>query len=285
MPIPYKVLGVVEFANALLDVEDMEGCYVAMARVWPWGDCPQLRAWLTANAAFDNVGVASWMSDQLIYDGPEAFWRWMRAAVRREPGGPHRWLRGTNRRHFYGAEAERVLDDWQSRHDGDPGGIARHAIEGGDRNAHSVFRRIRENRGMGPYAAFKMLDLIDAVLDVTLDFTNCADIVSDVPAKVAFAYWESQHLPGQLSISRSQAVQRAFDMVRAAIGPRLVPPRYKHPITDQDIETVFCKWGHHRKGRYPVGRDTAIFYTELEPWTGSSPTAQAIRGALPPRRS
>src|SRR5690606_13153596 len=113
----YPRLDIYEFGRHLLETGDLDPVYIALDRM-EWSQVEQLGRWLVAYWAFYHCGVASWLSEH----DRDSFWDVMELAARNEdpapPGG--RWPRGSERRHFRGAQSLNAIAEWRQAYGDNP---------------------------------------------------------------------------------------------------------------------------------------------------------------------
>jgi len=157
------------FGRELFRSQDLDPIYIALNKAQ--FEDNQLHRWLVAYSLFYNAGAASWLSER---EGKD-FWQALMVAAKNETRTPFagRWPRGAERRHFRGAAAVTAVDALQRRYARPEDMIA--FLLDGPMDVRSVIARARSHPQFGSWIAFKIADLIDAVLGAEVkqdDLTN-----------------------------------------------------------------------------------------------------------------
>ena len=254
-----------EFSRALVATNDLDPVYVAVHRV----DLPplQLHRWLTAYILFYDVGVASFMSEA---EG-SAFWGYVHQAAENKTPAPtgDRWPRSRERRHFRGEQAIQACKELAERHpepetwlDEIIGYLPREHV------AQRVRTRIESYRGMGSWASFKMLDLIDRVIGTPMDVGPDIAMYSEPRLGADVVAWHAGYA--------GDPVEFALKEFHAATEGMRSPPRLDRPLGFLEAETALCKFKSHDAGRYPIGIDIREGAQASAHWQDVSPTARRI---------
>lgn len=280
----YELLTVEAFGAHLLDTNDLDPLYVALSR---WGVTPaQCKRWLVAYWCFYHAGVACWIAE---HEGA-AFWDQMQIAARNEFLTPlgGRWPRGHERRHFRGEAAQRAVAELAERYRIDPGDMVNYIIgrlEGRHqpRTFANVVRRVREHRQFGPWMAFKIADMIDRTMGVTVNFGEDDVFMYRDPAKAALMLWAAHHPDDESRVPQTEKIGWVVERLRREFRGYLAPPRYERPIGVQEIETILCKWKSHCNGHYPLYNDIDDINAGLQEWAPHAPSAELLLRAMPKR--
>lgn len=174
-------------------------------------------------------------------------WGELRAAARNDLRA---WPRGTERRHWRAANAIATVDFVESHYRG-PEAVVDYWASG-DRSFQAVSGRVRELPGFGPWIAFKVADMLERVLGVPVDFTDCAFGVYDEPRKGAALLL---HGDTDQAIPVTD-VDATMGRLLKRLGKLKAPPDFARPINVQEVETVLCKYKSGYAGHYEPGKDT-----------------------------
>ncbi len=249
----YQKLDVVQFGRELIDSGDLDPVYVMLHGAGLDRDI--LRRWLLAHLLFYHPGVASRAAEPV----GTAFHDVLAQAQR------EMWPRGSERRHFRGAAADKALAHlrkWFPR----PERAIEHPESAG--TFGEVTRRMLAWPGFGPWAIFKAADLIERVLGAPIDFTGCE------------AAWHSSPVAGAKLAYPGVSVPAAAARLLEELGPLRAPPGFDRVLGVTEAETVFCKFGSHMKGNYPLGKDSRELFHNLAGW---GPLAERLRQFVPNR--
>jgi hypothetical protein len=263
-----------EFGSRLVITGDLDPIYTMLnAAKLP---APTLKRWVLAYWMFYHAGVSSFIADAPSSD----FWGMVWAAQN------EKWPRGTERRHFKAENSRKAITHLQKLFP-----TAESAVEWvsawdhrklsrdlgynvGDTRFEEILRRAQTWVGFGPWIAFKIADMVDAVLHVPVSFDNAVPYFFDDPIVGAFCVtyqesgvlWEGPELASAAkanvkSMSRTERieiVQEAVNLLKAGpLGKMRSPTNPDRPLQIQEYETIFCKYKSHLNGHYPVGKDTA----------------------------
>lgn len=275
-----RALSVEEFGAELLRSQDLDPVYVALHRV----ELPRdqlMRLCLTYWCVY-HLGVAAKLS---TLKGPAYWSKLLEVAV--NAGEPKPWPRGAERRHFRGQQAVDAVQELALRY-ARPEGVVSYMLEpcdGARPTFGGVTARVQEHRGFGPWIAFKIADMGERVLGVPVDFSNCEMGVYKDPRQGAAlarvergaANYADPKQPWLYPISDDE-VRDEFAHYVKHFNKFKAPPRGDRKVNVQEVETIFCKYKSHRKGHYPLGKDTRELRHSL---TGWGPLAEKLREALP----
>lgn len=257
-----------KFGECLIRTGDLDPTYIAMSS--PNIDRNQLKRLLLAYTCLYHLGASAQLSLRIN----KAFWDNLYAAAVNEG---NQWPRGTERRHWRGDNAinsarslmtyptpEAVVDYWSGN--------------GKTQTFIDVTTRVREAVGFGPWIAFKIADLLERVLKVPVQFSDCGLNMYEEPRKGAALI-----LTGDEKYNIGKA--ELDDVVQAlARHPKLrklkAPPYLDRPINIQEIETILCKYKSHCFGHYPEGKDTKEVLHGLEEEKQYTATISDMKKAL-----
>ncbi len=248
---------------------------------------------------FYHAGVASRIAEA---KGAQ-FWKVVQQAQ------DEKWPRGTERRHFRGDNSQAAIDGLRARFPlGAPWAVRSLVLPGGLPSAaefraadwrapgvlqfNDVVSRVTLWTGFGPWIAFKVADMLDAVLDTPVDFAGAVPGgLFDDPVKGAV--WLRLTVLDGLPIDEPALLQTEYDTrtpeTRRQIAAEVIPEllgelnrgklypmhRPEGPLKIQEVETVLCKWKSHLNGRYPMGKDTREILHGLTGWGGLATQLQA----------
>lgn len=274
------------FGRALVASGDLDPVYLALKGA---GLPPDHRArWCFAYWLFYHAGVASRLSE---IEGRD-FWTLAETNLG--------WPRGTERRHFRGENAVKALRKLAKLYPSGPAQAVDYVVDGnlvdhgGRALSFSWLRaRVLQWPQFGPWIAFKVADMIDAVLDVPVDFSHSAPFWFEEPAVGAVIinrHWEGDSTgeapKEQVATAKAQyepttkkiAIKAAALYLRDQLGGLKAPHAPERSLRMQEFETICCKYKSHLNGHYEVGKDTKELLHVLEDHWG--PTARKVRAAL-----
>jgi hypothetical protein len=271
----YERLSVVEFGNKLFETGDLDPIYVMLNDIpVPWETTARFSL---AYWCFYHAGFAAFAADA------DDFWDVMNTASNNVEACPvtedKRWPRGTERRHFRGVISAKAINHLR-KHYPDPIAAIRY-LKGFDTpplSFETVATRVKNWPGFGPWIAFKIADMLDAVLAIPVDFEGTEEHFFDDPKLGALWVAGDYNMP-LANLTQIEITQNVVAVLRDIFVNKRVghPPR---PPGTQEIETVLCKWKSHLNGKYPVGKDTKEIIHGLEAWAPHSNTARLCMLAL-----
>lgn len=259
-----------QFGGQLLSTLDLDPVYVMLHNAWDqklmsWAELCQ---WCVGYWCCYHAGVASWLTEI----EPHLFWSGLMDVAQ---NGSRKWPRGTERRHFRGANAVNLVTNLEDRY-----ATAEHfvleVLAHSPRTFKEVARRVQSHVGFGPWIAFKIADMGERVLDFPVDFSDCMLGVYKEPVKGARMACEAWGATEKLT--DLEALVFAVNQLRICFGQRAVPPDFKRPIGVQEFETILCKWKSHMNGHYPPGKDTVELRHSLQ---GYGAVAQILAELAP----
>src|SRR5262249_34501316 len=162
------------FGRVLFRTQDLDPIYVALLKT---ARDDQLHRWLVAYWLFYNAGAASWLSER---EGKD-FWDALMVAAKNETPTPFnsRWPRGAEPRHFRGGAAVSAGDALQRRY-ARPEDMVAFLLDG-PMDIRSVIARARRHHQVGSWLAFKITDMIDAVLGAEVKQDDLTTFLYDTP--------------------------------------------------------------------------------------------------------
>lgn len=247
---------VFDFGKALLRSGDLDPAYIMLTGAGL--DSDLLKRWCLAYWCFYHAGTAT-----RIVDGPsQSFHRRMRQACE------ERWPRGTERRHFRGRTSSEATEYLRSL--GPPERIVDAMVRGG--TFAEVSASVRAFPYFGPWIAFKVADMAERVLGLSVDFSDCELGIYREPARGA-ALVVAGDPDAEVDVGRVvRNLVRRFQKFKA-------PPALDRLVNMQEVETILCKYKSHVGGHYPIGKDTKEMREALS-WYNSDLSHALVR-ALP----
>lgn len=124
-------------------------------------------------------------------------------------------------------------------------------------SASVSLQALRRIDGVGPWAAWKCLDLLERVLHLPVDF-------SSVDFRIAYEYplkgilMLAGHEEDVTLLKDSSLYRDCLEISVNKIGAGrlcLSPPTRDRPIGVQEFETIFCKYHSYMHGHYTPGED------------------------------
>jgi hypothetical protein len=247
-----------EFGVELVRTGDLDPVYIAMAKSGLSNN--DLKRLILSYSCLYHLGASAALSR---YRGKPFFDRLNEAAL----NANGRWPRGTERRHWRGSAATDTVA-YLSQKFSSPETVVDFWAKGPGLDFKSVTDRVKEAAGFGPWIAFKVADLLERILRVPVDFTNChLDIYRDPKQGAA------------LLIHGDKDVAVSGEDVQRAISALLLHPKLRHlkapPWNDrllfvQEAETILCKYKSHCNGHYSIGKDTKEVLHALEAGWGET---------------
>jgi hypothetical protein len=279
----------VEFGSKLILTGDLDPIYTMLNAA----NLPDatLKRWCLAYWMFYHAGVSS-----LIANEPSnMFWSMVWRAQE------EKWPRGTERRHFKAENSRKAIEHLERKYPNPEYGVSWVSCEGHpiEDRFNNILARAQTWVGFGPWIAFKIADMVDAVLHVPVSFEGAeAELFDDpmagawlVANQIAPGMYATRELPEMVSVAKAnvksmprtdriEIVQQAVNLLKAAgLGKLRSPSNPAKPLALQEYETIFCKYKSHLNGHYPVGKDThEILHGLLDPRWG--PLAEKLAYAL-----
>lgn len=271
-------LDIYEFGKQLLETGDLDPVYLMLEEANL--DEAQLYRWLIAYWCYYDCGVASYLSELKA-----EYWTVFLAAAENIVSCPGtadgRWPRGSERRHFRGAQAINAVHELCARYPL-PEKMLEYIIgDGTPQKFQEVAARAKIHRGFGSWISFKIGDMLDRLGLVKVDFTRSDVFFFDDPAKAAEIFFRKKNkVPDACTVKRDVVIPEVVSHLEDHFKNYMAPPIYERPVGIQEIETILCKWKSHLNGHYPVQKDTKEILHKLERWEIISPTAKIVRHAL-----
>lgn len=233
-----------EFAEAELLLKDQDPVYHCIYHSDMKGRT--LEHWLLAYWAYNSMVSAS----RILSAGPKRFWQTMKDAVLDKT-----YPRGDYRRQFWKDQAMATILYLEER---GVDGIFSDLASCDGKSALSLFEVIKTWQGFGQTCAFKTLDMAQFMgySNIVFDPKDSEAFLSPAPSEGALAFAAANPLAYQTSTMYSPALTKkkwAVTTLIKVLKNYKAPPRFSEPIGFQDVETVFCNWKKHLKGKYSVG--------------------------------
>jgi len=237
-------MNIFHFGEALLHTKDLDPIY-CMLKGSEMSD-PQTKRWLLAYWMFYHAGVSSRISEATD------FWAACRYAY------DEKWPRGVERRHFRGQKALDAINVMSAK---SPEYIVDWLMGDGDSFQH-IKDRCMKLPQFGPWISWKVADMIERVLGVPVDFSDCSlDMYRDPSMAVS------------LYVTGDKRAKITKDQFNIAVNELLshfssfdAPPYHDRACNIQEVETILCKWKSHIGGHYPLGKDTKDIKDGLVGW-------------------
>lgn len=209
---------IVSFIKKKLLIDDVEPMYTAIMR----SNLPlRTRQRICfAEGLADHLGLAARMSEATD------FWKGANDFV-------YQGQRGGARRHFRGAVAKAALKEMERRHPDLSSffvNMPRDFFE-----ARSYITSLPQ---FGDFSAFKIADMAERTCGVQVDFSNVwLKDFSKFPRRGAALAAE------YLGIDKSEDL---YQKLLKQKWPRQAPPKYDRCLNAQELETMFCNYGHSK---------------------------------------
>ena len=255
-------MNAVEFGRALVETRDLDPIYVMLNQAqldWDTRARFSLAYWM-----FYHPGVAARLAEPY-----EDFWEGCQLAL------DNKWPRGNERRHFRGKLAQSALDDLWTKYS-KPEDAVRFVCGQTEDTYDNVMNRVQEWRGFGPWIAFKVADMCDAVLDVDVDFKGAEYDFYESPVKAGcWVAMETMGMPFDRFTFEQKwheaspqvktvYLKAALNYLAQELGTLVCPHNPTRTLRLQEYETILCKYKSHLKGKYPVGTDTRELLDMIE---------------------
>jgi hypothetical protein len=251
-------MSVYEFGENLLRTRDLDPIYVTLWEANLGRD--RLQRLLIAYWGFYNLGTASWIADP--NDEP-TFWDRMEKAA-----GNKEYPRGSERRYYRGDNATDSVKFLRER-----GVEELFKPLRGNLTVEQVMAEVKSWKEFGPWIAFKVADMLERLDLADVSFSNGSMFLFDSPYKAAVELWKEESPKSPLprkDVLASWAVNRVLRRLERTrthedeAKQGLAPPRYERAIGMPESETILCKGGSYKKGRYYVGKDTEELVHSLQ---------------------
>ena len=246
-----KKLPIKEFGADLILSLDLDPVYVALYLTNL--STPQLKRWLMAYMMFYNVGSACWLSE---HEGSDFWAQCTLAGINKEPPPNalcERWPRSAERRHFRGDKCVQAITVMAGRWLDAEDAITE--LEG-CRTDVAVMSRVKQWPMFGPWAAFKLADLLETCLGYDIQFNPDIGLLYEEPA-AALNILETQ---------TTKPAKKIYGDLLDWVTQYQAPPQFRRACGPQELETVLCKWKSYLGGHYHIGKDTHEIRKALIGW-------------------
>lgn len=295
----YTKLSIEEFGRHLLESGDLDPIYIALCRMKL--DPVTLNRWLLAYWCCYDAGVACWLA---AAETPASYWERMQCVARNEDTEPPpiggRWKRGHERRHWRGLNALKSLACLRERYPYRPEDMASYCAHGElpgqqvlatQTTCYEVVKRAREHVGFGPWIGFKVADMAERVMGVSVSFDAAEVFLFDSPREAALTLFD-QMTPKQVRendvfesldglFSERRKIEIVINYLSNTFKVHNAPPHDDRPLNVQEIETILCKYKSHLSGHYPLFNDIREIREGLAPWIDHSLLAHQFLRAMP----
>lgn len=256
-----------DFSRELIVTGDLDPVYIVVDNMQ--FEYRQLSRWMLAYMWFYNIGVASYLSefrDDQFYDMA------MTAAIN-ETAAPHggRWPRASERRHFRGKQAIDAVAQTRRLHPKAGWWLGAMMMDTPD--LRKTRNRIEEMPKFGPWASFKLCDLIERVVKHPILWTK-EEAMYETPTKGARLVYHQHH--GHESPNDSAALSAAESQFKQATIGLTAPPRGDRALGFPELETCLCKYKSYSSGHYYVGKDIHEITEAANAWRNHSFTADVM---------
>lgn len=272
----YHKLIVEDFSRQLILSGDLDPVYIAAPKAIT--ELNQLKRWLIAYVCFYHCGVASYASE---FSGSQ-FWQVMMQAAKNVTKSPigGRWPRGSERRHARGKSGIEMINRLSSKYP-DPEKFW-DFITKGPMDIASVMKRAKTHYLFGQWIAFKIADLVDAVLHIPVDQDDVNILLYETPRNSIFANWRRVYdLPANAKHKHPDIlVEEATNWLRSKLADLDIPHKPGEKLDLFCLETCWCKHASHQHGHYPLNNDIDDITTDLKGW---GKTAEVFSAAMPVR--
>lgn len=274
----YPRLNVTEFGRYLFKSGDLDPVYIALRYARMVVPChgDWTARWLIAYWCFYHSGFASFAAE---FD--KDFWRVLLLAaenVTQTPFG-QRWPRSAERRHFRGPKAVSAIAVLMKRYGKRPAGMIDFLMDG-PMTVAGIMERAKTHPMFGDWIAFKMADMIDAVLEERVDQSDVHAFLYDTPRQsIQTTYPGYGKHP--VFFNSDPVFVEAMNWLRGELKDCTIPHKPGERPDWFSIETVWCKHLSHLHGHYPLGKDIIELHEGVKPWVPLSAVALAFREGLP----
>lgn len=135
-------------------------------------------------------------------------------------------------------------------------------------DANVALKQLQKFQGIGPWAAWKILDLLNCCLGFKFNFKN-------VDFRLAYEYPirgmllvagedEQKHRRVSNSLYRNSMAEVMRQLEVGGVTKELAPPQYVRPINMQEIETCLCKYHSYYHSHYKAGEDIERLHMRIE---------------------
>jgi hypothetical protein len=153
---------------------------------------------------------------------------------------------------------------------------------------HMVRERAREHRSVGDWLSFKMTDLVDACLGVTVDQSDLMNFMYEAPRQSLLREWREQYCWGPEVRPKDTAAERKIvlgmnEWLARELSDLRCPHKPTHTLAPFELETIWCKHQSHLNGHYALNNDIDEVNDGLLPWISTCDSAKDFWEAMPRR--
>lgn len=152
-------------------------------------------------------------------------------------------------------------------------------------DANIALKQLQKFHGVGPWAAWKILDLLNCCLSFKFDFSN-------VDFRLAYEYpirgmllVAGEDEEGHKKVSDSLYKKCMGEVYRqlhdSGVLNENAPPEYLRKINMQEIETCLCKYHSYYHNHYQAGEDITRLHKRIDKSTFIN--IRSLKGCLPER--
>lgn len=241
----------VKFGAELITTRDLDPVYVALIEL-----PEQQRArTLLAYTALYHLGAAAYLGEHV----KARFWDGLEAAA---DNAGLKWPRGSERRHWRG-EAARRSARWLRDNFESPEQCVYRWYNAGNGTFRAVAAEVKRAPGYGDWIAFKVADLLERVMQLKVNFADCALGVYREP-RAGAALLKNGDAESKVADGELEEVIAA--LLRSPFGRMKAPPWDDRLVNIQEAETLCCKYKSHCNGRYPIKKDLREVTHALSGW-------------------
>lgn len=193
------------------------------------------------------------------------------------PADGGRWPRGAERRHFRGEAALRAVKELAARYTCPESMLA--VLVSGRMSVTAVIERVKEHRLFGPWIAFKVADMLDALVEPVLQ-DDLAPFLYKTPADSIRHHAPTLPLPPRPRTDL-ELLHDAMLWLCEQLADLYVPHKPTIHVDYFVIETVWCKHLSHIHGFYPLGKDSREVRESVDRWAKAAECADQFLSGLP----
>lgn len=270
----YPRISIIEFGNHLFETGDLDPIYVALiGSALPE---PQQSRWLVAYWLFYDAGFACWASEH------EYFWAALALAAENTTPTPYggRWPRGTERRHFRGSKASDAVMSLIKCYGNKPENMLDYLLDGA-MDVRSVMERAKHHLMFGDWIAFKVADMLDAILGTQVDQSDLSVFLYDTPRKSILEHYHKDLLELAYGLDDKVVLDLAMSWLWMQLKELRIPHKPESAPDWFSLETVWCKHLSHLHGHYPLYKDIDEITHGVSLWEPHAETAKTFAKAMP----
>ena len=256
----------VELGKLLIKTGELDPVYIMLVEARKAGVLTQiaLEKWCVAYWVFYHPGAVSKIVEA------KDFWQACKDHAAIQAGA-----RGSHRRHFRAAKALKALEELSAKHETAKAAI-RH-LTSARATSNDVISKALEWPQFGPWIAFKVADMLDRVLGIPLDFSDCRLDIYEVPLKGgvlaellsrrAYTYEGAlETYAGSTHSTRRFFMDAGMRRIIKGLAKLKAPPYYDRAPNIQEAETIACAYQGYLSGSYQIGSDIRWIRQSLSGW-------------------